>query len=358
MLFCDAHLEMEFLKVEKRIKLIAIPFFTLISALFLTEYPFKSETHFWYHLISSFVGVLLIWFSNRAVINFIRRCFPKLEFGPRLSIQLVATALTSILLIYLLFFLDTRYLYAKSLHCEGYEFDLKNLLITTLLFSFLINTIYEGFYLFNKLSHIALETERYKKESIEAQYLNLTSRLNPHFLFNSMNTLSTLVEEDSKKAVEYIQELSVVYRYVLNTEKTTWTDLASEMRFTQSYINLLKMRFEKALDVNLDICDDHHAYFILPLTVQLLIENAVKHNEISELHPLDVSIYCYEDYLIVSNKKQKRNIIPSSTKVGLQNIKERYKFLANKDVFIDETEETFTVKIPLIKIPQNKFNNQ
>ena len=157
-----------------------------------------------------------------------------------------------------------------------------------------------------RLSEKALETERYKKESIEAQYQNLTSRLNPHFLFNSLNTLTTVVEEDPKKAVNYIRELSVVYRYVLNSQKLTWADLAAEMSFTQSYILLMKMRFEDNLRINLDICEEYLNYHILAMTVQLLIENAVKHNEISSSHPLEIKICCRDEKLIVSNNKQKR----------------------------------------------------
>jgi LytS/YehU family sensor histidine kinase len=245
-----------------------------------------------------------------------------------------------------------KYFHLMLEECDGCGNDimeLKNLLLTVIILTFLINTIYEGFYLFNRLSETALETERYKKESIEAQYQNLTSRLNPHFLFNSLNTLTTVVEEDPKKAVNYIQELSVVYRYVLNSQKAQWSDLTAEIKFTQSYISLLKMRFEDNLIISLDICKEHQNYHILPMTIQLLMENAVKHNEISNTHPLEIKIFCEEDKLIVTNNKQKRNIMPSTTKVGLHNITERYKFLVNKEVVIEDKEESFTVKIPLVK---------
>lgn len=210
--------------------------------------------------------------------------------------------------------------------------------------------------MFLRLSEKAIETERYKKESIEAQYKNLTIRLNPHFLFNSLNTLTTIVEEDSVKGVLYIQELSKVYRYVLNSQKNTWVDLQQEISFTQSYIQLLKMRFEKTLILRLDLCENYSSFYILPLTIQLLIENAVKHNEISDSHPLEIKVYCLDEMVIVSNNKQKRNIIPSSTKTGLQNIHERYIFLVNKEVIIEDLENCFTVKVPLVKMSQVVVN--
>jgi LytS/YehU family sensor histidine kinase len=234
-------------------------------------------------------------------------------------------------------------------HADCDDFNEKNLYLTTIIFTFLINTIYESFYLFLRLTETAVETERYKKENAEAQYRNLTSRLNPHFLFNSLNTLTTVVEEDPEKAVKYIRELSIVYRYVLNSQKLTWADLTAEWKFTQSYIMLLKMRFEDNLKIELDICEHYNNYHILAMTLQLLIENAVKHNEISNSHPLFIRIFCENDNLVVSNNKQQRKIMPSTTKVGLHNISERYNFLVNKEVIIEDRIDSFTVRIPLIK---------
>lgn len=351
MLFCDKHFRLEFLKVERWIKFIGIPFFTIMSTLFLSSYPFYlSLNHLIYHFIFSILGVISIWYCTRWISNFLRKHCNKLSFAYRLTLQIVLSCIMAVVITMILHKTAFLFFGDSPEFCDSAVMELKNLILTVILMTFLINTIYEGFYLFLRLSETALETEHYKKESIEAQYQNLTSRLNPHFLFNSLNTLTTIVEEDSKKAVAYIQELSIVYRYVLNSQKSTWTDLPSELKFTNSYITLLKMRFEDNLRLSMDICEKHQAYYILPLTIQLLIENAVKHNEISSSHPLDLKIYCNDEYLVVTNNKQKRTIMPSSTKVGLNNISERYRFLVNKEVIIEDTEVTFTVKIPLVKI--------
>lgn len=364
MLFCDKHFEKEYLKIERWAKFIGIPFFTIMASLFLADYPFHvTLNHSIYHVLFSFLGVLGIWFCVRFVSFFIRKICVRLGFIARLTIQLLITSIISVILTLLLHKLGMNKLPDLHAVCSDDRLGIKNLIVTVILLTFLINTIYEGFYLFLKLSETALETERYKKESIEAQYQNLTSRLNPHFLFNSLNTLTTVVEEDPKKAVNYIRELSQVYRYVLNSHKSTWIDLPSELRFTQSYILLMKMRFEDNLQITMDICEKHINYCILPLTVQLLIENAVKHNEISESNPLTIHIFCNEELLVVSNNKQKRNIMPSTTKVGLHNITERYRFLVNKEVVVEDLDDTFTVKIPLVKmgtkeIDNEKINNQ
>lgn len=341
----------EFLKLERWIKYVAIPFFTLLTVVFLAPFPFKiDKSHLIFHIVFSFLGVVGCWFFIRLIIGFFRKRLFKIRFWVRLTLQLIVSSLAAILVSWLLNMAGTWFLIDNTELCHDFDdFNSKNLYITAVLFALLINIIYESFYLFIKLSEKAVETERYKKESIEAQYQNLTSRLNPHFLFNSLNTLTTVVEEDPKKAVDYIRELSAVYRYVLNSQKYTWADLAAELKFSQSYISLLKMRFEGNLRISISICNDYLNYHILAMTMQLLIENAVKHNEISDSYPLEIKIYCKDEMLVVTNGKQKRRIMPTTTKVGLHNISERYKFLVNKNVIVEDSEETYTVKVPLVK---------
>jgi two-component system LytT family sensor kinase len=351
LLFCDKHFEAEFLRAERWVQYIGIPLFTILTILYLSSFPFAlDKEHLTFHVLFSFTGIVAIWFSIRRIVFIFRKHLGKLNTSLRLSLQLI---LSSAIAVFITWFLQKpAEMFVANLtgFCkQDFDFQPKNLYLTVILFAFLLNTIYESFYLFLRLSENALETERYKNESVEAQYQNLTSRLNPHFLFNSLNTLTTVVEEDPKKAVKYIQELSVVYRYVLNSQKAAWSDLTAEIKFTTSYISLLKMRFEDNLKISLDLCESHLNYHILPMTIQLLIENAVKHNEISSSHPLEIKIYCEEEKLIVSNKKQKRNIMPSTTKVGLHNISERYRFLVDKEVIIEDKKDSFTVKIPLVK---------
>ena len=335
----ETQVKAEFRKLERLVKFIAVPFFTLLTVVFLTPWPFRfEEIHLIMHVAFSFLGVLGAWFIMR--------------FWMRLTLQLLLSSLGAILISWLLYTIGSILLGDRIDLCN--EFDIaeesKNLYVTSVLFALLINIIYESFYLFIKLSEKAVETERYKNKSIEAQYQNLTSRLNPHFLFNSLNTLTTVVEEDPKKAVEYIRELSTVYRYVLNSQKITWVSLEAEMKFAQSYVMLLKMRFEENLRINIEICEKYLQYNILAMTVQLLIENAVKHNEISEKLPLEIRIFCKDDYLVVTNNRQKRNMMPeATTKVGLHNISGRYVFLVNREVIVDDRQDFFTVRIPLLK---------
>jgi sensor histidine kinase YesM len=361
MLFCDKHFRVEFLKVERLVKFIGIPLFTIMSVIFLTPFPLTvPHKHVVVHGIFAFIGVMGIWFSGRWTIFLFRKHFTKMNAVLRITIQIIVTSLFTVLICrFLSHFYPEKWLFSID-ECPmmDEDYDLKNLYLISIIFNFLVNTIYESFYLFLRLSETLVETERFKKESIEAQYQNLTSRLNPHFLFNSLNTLTTLVEEDSKRAVKYIQELSIVYRYVLNSQKSIWTDLDSEMKFTHSYINLLKMRFEDNLKIEVGLCIEHLNYYILPLTIQLLIENAVKHNEISNSRPLEIKVFCKHDFLTVSNIKQIRTVAPSTTKEGLRNIADRYRYLVNKEVIIEDIDNSFTVKIPLIKMIDSKTENE
>ena len=192
------------------------------------------------------------------------------------------------------------------------------------------------------------EAEKYRKESAEFEYEMLRAQVNPHFLFNSLNTLSSLVYEDRDKAAEFIRKLSDVYRYVLDNRGKDLIELSREVEFTESYVYLLKLRFDEKLRVKMKIKDDLLKRKIAPLTLQLLIENAVKHNIVSSKRPLNINIEITDNYLRVENGLQKKQQKGRSTGMGLQNIKNRYLMLTDREVKVEEDGKTFKVEIPLI----------
>jgi len=192
------------------------------------------------------------------------------------------------------------------------------------------------------------ELERFKKENAESQFESLRAQVNPHFLFNSLNTLSSLIYENQEKAEAFIRELSDVYRYILENRGVERIELQKEMEVAKSYIYLVQLRFDKNLKITVDIPRKWFSKFIAPLTVQMLIENAVKHNIISERKPLWVEIIVENEMLIVKNNLQKKESKVTSNQMGLSNIKSRYGYLTNVPVEILETGEEFIVKIPLI----------
>ena len=193
-----------------------------------------------------------------------------------------------------------------------------------------------------------IDTERLKRENLQAQYEALKNQINPHFLFNSFNVLTDLVYMDQDLAASFISQLSQVFRYVLESSKKEMVPLESELQNLEAYIFLLKMRFGENLVINRSKCPEG-GFHIVPLCLQMLLENAVKHNVISEEEKLVIEIWEENDYIHLSNNLQLRNLSERSTKLGLENIKARYELIPGKKVKIMQNDDRFVVAIPLIK---------
>jgi hypothetical protein len=194
----------------------------------------------------------------------------------------------------------------------------------------------------------AVRAERLEKEKIATQYESLRNQVNPHFLFNSLNALSELVYENQALAVKYIHQLSKVYRYVLDSRNTEAATLRDELDFVESFVFLQKIRFGENLDVSIEV-KKSDSEFILPLSLQILIENAIKHNVVSEEDPLRISIYKNDQYIVVNNELRKKESMDEGTGIGLENIRMRYKYLTDQPVTIEESEKEFVVKIPILE---------
>ena len=204
-------------------------------------------------------------------------------------------------------------------------------------------------YLVRRQQLVIIENQQLQAESIRNQYEALKNQLNPHMLFNSLNTLRSLVRENQDRAQEYIQELSHVLRYTLQSNESQCVTLREEMDFVSAYIFLMKMRYEDNLIFDIQINNTLENYFLPPMAIQVLIENAVKHNEISNRRPLTICIATDNDYGIsVTNPIQPKLTATSGTGVGLANLAKRYKLLFRQDILISE-EQCFTVRIPLIR---------
>lgn len=196
----------------------------------------------------------------------------------------------------------------------------------------------------------ALDAERLKKEQMATKYESLKNQVNPHFLFNSLNALTNLVYEDQDRAADFIRQLSKVYRYVLDTRSQEIVSLTEELKFVDAYLVLQKARFDEKLHVNINI-KGHEQKMLPPIALQILLENAIKHNVISEEDPLHIDVSVENNRLIVQNNLQKKNIpIEESAGMGLPNIIARFEFLTNEKVEIIDGPEDFIVKLPLLSI--------
>lgn len=222
------------------------------------------------------------------------------------------------------------------------------LIIVVLFVALLFNLIDLGIFLLFKWRYSLSELERFKKENAEYRFEMLRSQINPHFLFNSLNTLSSLIHEDVETATAFTRQLSQVYRYVLENRQKDLIELNTELKFIESYRFLLELRFKDRLKIDIQIDDTFHACYVAPMTIQLLVENAVKHNVITQNRPLKIAIFCQNNYLVVSNNLQPKPPEGGSTGFGLRNITLRYELLTDRQVIIDQQADSFTVKVPLL----------
>jgi LytS/YehU family sensor histidine kinase len=192
----------------------------------------------------------------------------------------------------------------------------------------------------------AIDAEKFKRESTVAKFESLRNQVNPHFLFNSLNALTNLVYEDQDKAAKFIKQLSEVYRYLLDTRDTEIVPLEEEKKFLSSYLFLQQIRFGDKLKLTVSL--DEKKCMVAPLVLQMLVENAIKHNIISEQSPLSIKIYTDGDYIVVENNLQKKEDSgEASPGIGLENIRRRYEFLTDKKVDVIERDK-FIVRLPMI----------
>jgi sensor histidine kinase YesM len=208
----------------------------------------------------------------------------------------------------------------------------------------------EGAAFFEKWRKVVDEAEQLKKENLQSQLEGLKGQVNPHFLFNSLNSLSSLISEDPDKAEKFLDEMSKVYRYLLRTNEDGLTTLEAEMQFIQSYFHLLKTRYGDGLDMETIIDNRYLEYQLPPLTLQMLVENAVKHNMILKDRPLRILIMTTNSgRLVVSNNLQRKDRMVSSNKVGLTNIVNKYRLMKQEEISVRDDGKEFAVVVPLIQ---------
>lgn len=225
--------------------------------------------------------------------------------------------------------------------------DTSSIQYSTLIITFIISLFMHGRGFLKSWKLAEIEAEKAKQESIKANYESLKNQVNPHFLFNSLNALTNLVYEDQDKAAKFIKQLSEVYRYVLDSRNKEVVSLDEELSFLDSYLFLQQIRFGDKLKIENELKPMKGN--IPPLALQMLLENAIKHNEVSQEHPLIIRLYENGSNLFVSNNLQlKSKLINNSVGVGLENIKKRFEFLSDRPVVIEKDDKNFVVRLPIL----------
>lgn len=199
-----------------------------------------------------------------------------------------------------------------------------------------------------KFMSLENKAQALQKEKALVMYENLKQQLNPHFLFNSLTSLNSLIEEEPEAATRFLDSLSKTYRYILKSRDTETVALGDEIHFAENYVTLQKTRFDSGFDMRITIPEEYYYRKIVPVTLQNLIENAIKHNVIDAETPLLVNIFIDHDMLVVENNLQRKNFVETSNRQGLANMQSLYQYLSKQPVEIIETGTNFTIKIPLL----------
>lgn len=221
--------------------------------------------------------------------------------------------------------------------------EVRGILISVTFYMF-IQLLYQSYH----NQQVSIELERTKMDNLGAQYELLKQQVNPHFLFNSLNTLKYMVESRDEHTVEFVLKLSDFYRFTLESRKLNLITLGEELKILEAYVFLLKARFEDGIQLSITIDQPLYSTYIPPFTLQLLVENCIKHNIVSLDRPLHINIYTEKDLLIVQNQLQLKRSPESSMGMGLENINQRYMHLLDKKIDIQPGDQYFTIKLPII----------
>jgi hypothetical protein len=288
-----------------------------------------------------------LYFSHRFYFRFISRNFnPSENFKKHIIIGFSGSLLVTILILIILRFIVRVFFYGGA--PESFLVNSKGYFYFGINITFIVTLLFYLFYFFKATSEKKVTESQVVAKTETAKFESLKSQLDPHFLFNSLNVLTSLIGENPELAEKFTTKLSKVYRYVLEQKNKDLIPLKEELEFAKTYMDLLKMRFEDAVVYEIPEEISNLELKIVPLSLQILLENAVKHNVISSEFPLKVKIYEKEGNLLVENNLNKKENIEKSTKIGLSNIKDRYAFITKRPFVIEEKNKIFKVTLPLL----------
>lgn len=289
-----------------------------------------------------------IGYANKVVFLYLDKLFFKDRFSPtRIIVGFFSSFIVSLAVIFLLRVFEDVIISRKSF-AEFWEKENPGNYLVAIIITFFITLSFYAFYFYKAYQDHKVKEQKIIAGTASAKFESLKNQIDPHFLFNSLNVLSSLIEENPENAQRFTTSLSKIYRYVLEQKDKELVSVEEELTFAKTYMNLLKMRFENSLFYELPETISNPEAKVVPLSLQLLLENTVKHNVVSEKRPLHIRIYEKDDYLVVENDYQKKEVLQDRQGVGLQNIISRYAILTDRKVGINQNDETFSVYLPLL----------
>jgi two-component system, LytTR family, sensor kinase len=311
---------------------------------------FKIDIEWYVALFTIVVLTLSIWESNRLIEPYFntKALHSKNKMRSLFIFFGVGSIITALLTVAVVFFVS------MVLHTHTVKetlIPLKLNLIYASLANLLFHLLNAIMFYFTEYRTKWIEAEQLKRISAQAELQLVKSQINPHFLFNNLNVLSALILKNTDEANKFIEEFSKVYRYILNNHDKELVDVKTEVDFIKPYIFLLQKRFSESLKINITINEKYDGLYIIPASLQMLIENAIKHNVVSKSKPLVIDIHSNgNNSIVVSNNLQLRDSVENSTKIGLANIVKRYFLVSGKEVVINKSINDFTVTLPLLNL--------
>ena len=329
----------------------ALALYTYISTVLCEVYRYFKIDIEWYYAFST---ILLVTLSTWEGSRLIEPLFSKLIHSLQNKIKgliyfliggsIITTIATSAIVL----------LVSMVLHKHSFAdaiIPLKLNIIYAWLANLLFHLLNAIMFYFTEYKTKWMEAEELKRISAQAELQLVKSQINPHFLFNNLNVLSALVTKNTDEANRFIEEFSKVFRYILSNHDRELVEIKTELEYIKPYIFLLQKRFNDGLNININIPENMAPVYIIPASLQMLIENAIKHNIVSKHKPLHIDVELRgQDTISVSNNLQLRESVYDSTKIGLENIKKRYWLVSGRQVEIMQDENAFTVSLPLITL--------
>ncbi len=312
----------------------------------------KNLENFGLTILISLLYTVVLGGGNGLLNSFLNKRFPwSEETSKRAVISIISVIIVNIILVYFCNYINFV-LIQKAANTEEYfsgKYNLANwfTINITLLISAFLHA--KSFMLeLKKTSRKEVVEQKLIAKSANAQFESLKNQLDPHFLFNSLNVLSSLIDENPNQAQKFTASMSKIYRYVLEQKDKELVTVEDEIEFAKTYCDLLKTRFEDSVDFIFDVKKEDYRKFVVPLSLQLLLENCIKHNFATSSKPLVIRIFSEDDILCIENNLQVREQIKESSGIGLANIVQRYSLLTKRNVFIEKSEDYFKVKLPML----------
>lgn len=289
-----------------------------------------------------------LYYANTYVFIYLDRLFKDDRFNKkRVLIGFSCSFLVSIFTIFLLRIVEDVVFENKSLE-QFFKTEKPSNYFVAMIITVIVTLMIHLVYFYKAYQEHKLKEQKIIAGTASAKFESLKNQLDPHFLFNSLNVLSSLIEENPENAQKFTTSLSKIYRYVLEQRDKELISVAEELKFAKTYMNLLKMRFENSITFELPEDFGNEEAKVVPLSLQLLLENCIKHNIVSESKPLHIKIEIEDNQLTITNNLQKKEVLQDRKGVGLQNIVNRYAILTKRNVMVEENEKHFKIFLPIL----------